>query len=113
MSHMAPSRLTLPYLVPRGPAPPCRLSQTMISSVGWSCQSALFLACSHRSYATFMVPGSELTENSQLVLTGLRSPTRTGSSVAALSVFQPQCQPSTVLAYDLTLFSLPALLVQE
>lgn len=84
----------------------------MTSSVGRSCRSASFLACSHRSYATFMVPGLELTENCQVVLIGLRSPTRTGSSAAALSTFQSQCQPSTVPAYDFTAFPLPALPAQ-
>lgn len=66
--------VTVPWNVPRGPAPPDRYSHTMTSSVGLCCQSGL----------------------------GMSRPAfrRTGSSCPV--VLQPQCHPNTVLVKDFT-----------
>lgn len=53
------------------------------------------------------MPGFELSEKVHLVVTFLRSPTRIGSQVVALSTFHPQCRPRTAPAYDLTSASVP------
>ncbi|MER6080877.1 hypothetical protein [Streptomyces sp. NPDC001833] len=63
--------------------------------------------------ATSRVPGSELRVKFHPVVAFLRSPTRIGSAVDALSAFQPRCRARTVLAYDLTSASVPLLLFAQ
>src|SRR5580692_10554883 len=77
----------------------------MISSVGVSLVPGIWIACRNMSYETSAEPPDWVKLKLQPQLSWL--PAEICSGKPLLLSFQPYCQPSTELEYDLTLFVVP------